>query len=47
MFFSLPDPDLLVRVMDPGPDPEPDPDPWWILYHHAKLIRKTLNPTIF
>jgi hypothetical protein len=34
VFFGLPDPDPLVRGMDPDPD------------HHAKIIRKTLNPTI-
>jgi hypothetical protein len=27
MFLGLPDPDPLVRGMDPDPDPEPDPDP--------------------
>jgi hypothetical protein len=26
MFLELPDPDLLVRGMDPDPDPAPDPD---------------------
>jgi hypothetical protein len=41
VFFDLPDPDPLVRGMDP--DPAPDTDPF---YHHAKMIRKTLNPTI-
>ena len=27
MFLGLPDPDPLVRGMDPAPDPAPDPDP--------------------
>jgi hypothetical protein len=34
MFLALPDPDPLVRGMDPDPD------------HHAKIVRKTLIPTI-
>jgi hypothetical protein len=47
MFLGLPDPDPLVRGMDPDPDPAPDPDsdpdPSIIL---QKKIRKTLIPTI-
>ncbi len=39
MFLGLPDPDPLVRGMNP--DPAPDP-----FYHHAKIVRKTLIPTI-
>jgi hypothetical protein len=27
MFLGLPDPDPLVRVIDPDPDPALDPDP--------------------
>ncbi len=27
MFLGLPDPDTLVRGMDPDPDPVSDPDP--------------------
>jgi hypothetical protein len=27
MFLGLPDPDPLVRCMDPDPDPALDPDP--------------------
>jgi hypothetical protein len=27
MFLGLPDPDPLVRCMDPDPDPAPAPDP--------------------
>ncbi len=37
MFLGHPDP--LVRGMDPDPDPS-------IIYHHAKIVRKTLIPTI-
>jgi hypothetical protein len=40
VFFGLPDPDPLVRGMDP--DPALDPDPSIIM----QKIRKTLNPTI-
>ncbi len=36
MFLGLPDPDPLVRGVDPDPD----------FYHHAKIVRKTLIPTI-
>jgi hypothetical protein len=43
VFFGLPDPDPLVRGMDPDPDPALDPDPFIIM---QKLIRKTFNPTI-
>ncbi len=45
MLFGLPDPDPLVRGMDPdpGPDPEPDPDPWWILLSSCKNNKKTLE----
>jgi len=45
MFLGLPDPDPLVRGMDPDPDPAPDPDPS-IVYHQAKIVRKTLIPNI-
>ncbi len=45
MFLDLPDPDPLVRGMDPDPDPALDPDPD-SFYHHAKIVRKTLIPTI-
>jgi hypothetical protein len=44
MFLGLPDPDPLVRGMDQDPDPDPDPDPSF--YHHGKIVRKTLIPTI-
>ncbi len=45
MFLDLPDPDPLVRGMDPDPDPalDPDPDPSIIM---QKIVRKTLIPTI-
>ncbi len=43
MFLGVPDPDPLVRVMDSDSDPDPTPDPF---YHHAKMVRKTLIPTI-
>jgi hypothetical protein len=45
MFLGLPnpDPDPLVRGMDPDPALDPDPDSF---YHHAKIVRKTLIPTI-
>jgi hypothetical protein len=40
---SVPDPNSLVRGMDP------DPDPFIILlksvYHQAKIVRKTLIPS--
>ncbi len=36
MFLGLPDPDPLVRGMDPATDPD----------HHAKIVRKTLIPPI-
>ena len=52
-----PDSDPLVRGMDPDPDPALDPDPVpqvfgppgsgsGSFYHHAKIVRKTLIPTI-
>ncbi len=31
MFLGLPDPDPLVRGMDPNPDPALDPDPFIIM----------------
>jgi hypothetical protein len=51
MFLGLSDldPDPLVRGMDPDPDPafDPDPDPGsGSFYHHAKILRKTLIPSI-
>ncbi len=39
MFLGLPDPDPLVRGMDPDPDPALD-------LAHAKIERKTLIPNI-
>jgi hypothetical protein len=43
MFLGPPDPDPLVRGMDPDPNPALDPESF---YHHAKIVRKTLIPTI-
>jgi hypothetical protein len=37
MFLGLLDPDLLVRGADPNPS---------ITYHQAKIVRKTLIPTV-
>jgi hypothetical protein len=37
MFLGLPDPDPLVRGMDPDTDP---------VYHQAKIVRKTFIPTV-
>jgi hypothetical protein len=37
MFLGLPDPDPLVRGMDPDPDS---------FYHQAKTVRKPLIPTV-
>jgi hypothetical protein len=45
---------LSSSVLDPNPDPDPlNPRVFWppgsgseSFYHHAKIIRKTLNPTI-
>jgi hypothetical protein len=46
MFLGLldPDPDPLVRGMDPYPDPDPVPDRIWILPSLSKK-EKTLIPT--
>ncbi len=40
MFLGLPDPDPLVRGMDPDPDPalDPDPDPFIIMHHSKKNL---------
>jgi hypothetical protein len=45
VFLGLqdPDPDPLVRCMDPDPALDPDPDPSNIM---PKIVRKTLIPTI-
>jgi hypothetical protein len=42
MLLGLLDPDPLVRGT--YPDPEPDPDP--SIYNQAKIVRKTLIPTV-
>jgi hypothetical protein len=45
MFLGLPDPDPLVRGMDPDPDPalHPDPDPSIII----KISKKNLDSYYF
>ncbi len=48
MFFGLPnpDPDPLVRGMDPDPDPALDPDPYIIksnIYYISKNNKKNLE----
>ncbi len=43
MFLGLPDPDPLVRGMDPKTTPAPDPDPSII---KQKMEKKTLIPTV-
>ncbi len=43
VFLGLPDPDPLIRGMDPDPDLALDPDPSIIM---QKIARKTLIPTI-
>jgi hypothetical protein len=48
MFLGLQDPDPLARGMDQDPDPalDPDQDPSIIKNQKAKIVRKTLIPTI-
>jgi hypothetical protein len=48
MFLGLQDPDPLARGMDPHPEPalDPDQDPSIIKNQKAKIVRKTLIPTI-
>ncbi len=38
MFLGLPDPDPLVRCMDPDPDPALDPDPSIIMQNSQKNL---------
>jgi hypothetical protein len=45
MFLGLPDPDLLVRCMDPDPDPALDPDP--DLLSSCKNSKKNLDSYYF
>ena len=55
-FLGLPDPDPLVRGMDPDPVPALDPDPDPLVrgmdpdpdsfIHNSKIVRKTLIPNI-
>jgi hypothetical protein len=42
MFLGLPDPDPLVRAVDPAPDP----DPSIILLLSSKIVRKTIVLTV-
>ncbi len=44
MFLGLPDPDPLVRGMDPDPDPAQDPDPSIIV---QKQYKKNLDSYYF
>jgi hypothetical protein len=41
VFLGLPDPDPLVRAMDPDPDPAVDPDP--VLLSSCKHSKKNIN----
>ena len=49
MFLGLPDPDLLVRRMDPDPDPalDPDPDPSIIMQKCKKNLDSYYFVTLF
>ncbi len=40
MFLGLPDPDPLVRGIDPDPDPDPDLDPTIIILSSSKYSKK-------
>jgi hypothetical protein len=45
MFLGLPNPDPLVRGMDPVPDPAPHPAPDPSIIKQ-KIVRKTLIPPV-
>ena len=49
MFLGLPDPDPLVRGMDPDPDPalDPDPDPSIICKNSKKNLDSYYFVTLF
>jgi hypothetical protein len=47
MFFGLPDPDPLVRGMDPDPDPALDPDPDRIILSSCKNSKKNRDSYYF
>jgi hypothetical protein len=47
MFLSLPDPDPLVRGMDPDSDPSMDPDHSIILLSLSKNSKKNLDSYCF
>ncbi len=42
MFLGIPDPDQLVRVMDPDPALDPDPDPLSSCKNSKNLITTVL-----
>jgi hypothetical protein len=45
MFLGLPDPDPLVRGMNPDPDPAGSGS--GSFYHHAKIVKKNLDSSYF
>ncbi len=47
MFFGLPDPDPLVRGMDPDPALNPDPDPSIIMQNNKKNLESYYFVTLF
>jgi hypothetical protein len=47
MFLGHPDPDQLVKGMDPDPDPVPDPDPSIILLSSSKNSKNNVASYCF
>ncbi len=47
MFLGLPDPDPLVRCMNPDPAPGPDPDPSIIMQNSKKNLDSYYFVTLF
>jgi hypothetical protein len=47
MFLGLPDPDPLVRGMDPDQYPAPDPDPSIIMQNNKKNLDAYYSVTLF
>jgi hypothetical protein len=47
MFLGLPDPDPLVRGMDPDPALDPDPDPSIIMQNSKKNLDSYYFVTLF
>jgi hypothetical protein len=47
VFFGLPDPDPLVRGMDPDPALNPDPDPSIIMQNNKKNLESYYFVTLF